>query len=244
MDKNQKYLIYLGSILGGSLIISFLVFGLFFYQTRSANNSLAVTGSAKKTVTSDLGKLVGSFSRTVTIYELKSGYDQMASDLKIVKNFFKTQGIDEKQLVISPVFMDQQYKYDPNSQGPTEYALRQTVELQLSDINKITTIAGTTQELIKDGVIYSTQAPEYYYTDLPKTRIELLGEAVKDARARADKIAQSGGQKVKSLESASVGVTQVTSVNSIDSISDYGAYDTSKIEKEVMITVKTVFTLK
>ena len=244
MDKNQKSLICLGVILGASFIACALIFGLFFYNKKPIDNTLTVTGSAKKTVTSDLGKLIGSFSRTVTIYDLKSGYEQMASDLMIVKDFFKKQGIDEKLLVISPVFMDQQYKYDSSGQAPTEYMLRQTIELQLKDVNKITLLSSATQNLIKDGVLYSTQAPEYYYTDLAKTRIDLLGEAVKDAKARADKIAQSGGQKVRSLNSASVGVTQVTSVNSIDSISDYGAYDTSKIEKEVMITVKTVFSLK
>jgi hypothetical protein len=244
MDKNSKSITYLGAILGTSFVISALIFGLFFYNKKTIDNTLTVTGSAKKTVTSDLGKLVGSFSRTVTIYELKSGYEQMANDLMIVKDFFIKQGVDEKLLVISPVFMDQQYKYDSISQAPTEYMLRQTIELQLKDVNKITQLSIATQTLIKDGVLYSTQAPEYYYTDLAKTRINLLGEAVKDAKARADKIAQSGGQKVRSLNSASVGVTQVTSINSIDSISDYGAYDTSKIEKEVMITVKTIFSLK
>ncbi len=40
-----------------------------------------------------------------------------------------------------------------------------------------------------------------------------------------------------------MGVVQVLSEGSID-VSDYGTYDTSKIDKEVMITVKTTFGLK
>ena len=40
-----------------------------------------------------------------------------------------------------------------------------------------------------------------------------------------------------------MGVVQVMSLGSVD-VSDYGSYDTSNIEKEVMITVKTVFGLK
>jgi hypothetical protein len=36
---------------------------------------------------------------------------------------------------------------------------------------------------------------------------------------------------------------QVLKVNSTD-VSDYGAYDTSTIEKEVMVTITAVFNLK
>jgi hypothetical protein len=51
------------------------------------------------------------------------------------------------------------------------------------------------------------------------------------------------GKKVGQLKSASSGVVQVMSANSLD-ISDYGSYDTSKIEKNIMLTVKATFTLK
>jgi hypothetical protein len=40
-----------------------------------------------------------------------------------------------------------------------------------------------------------------------------------------------------------MGVVQVMQVDSVD-VSDYGSYDTSTINKDVMVTVKTVFGLK
>lgn len=243
-ENNGNKSIVFGLTLGLCLIISALIIANTLFKIKAADNTLAVTGSAKKTVSSDLGKITGSFTRTVPVTNLRSGYDQMASDLKIVKNFFKGKGIAEKDLTISPIFMDQQYQYNKTDQTPAEYNLRQTVELQLKDVKKITEIAKEIQDLIKDNVLFSVQPVEYYYTDLAKIRVDLLGDAVKDAKDRAGKIAASNDQEVGSLKSASVGVTQVTSVNSVDSISDYGAYDTSKVEKEVMITVKAVFGLK
>jgi hypothetical protein len=84
---------------------------------------------------------------------------------------------------------------------------------------------------------------EYSYTKLPELRVSLLSDAVKDAKARAAKLAESSGKKVDVLKSASVGVVQVLPVNSVD-VSDYGTYDTSKIDKDVMVTVKAAFTLK
>ncbi|MCX6792467.1 MAG: SIMPL domain-containing protein [Candidatus Falkowbacteria bacterium] len=229
-------------ILGLCLIISAVIGAGVFYKVKGMDRSLTVTGSAKKTVTADVAKWTGSFARTVFEADLKSGYSSMANDLKVVKKFFTDRGIKESDLVISPIYLNQQYR-DPNSQGPQQYILNQTVEIQMKDIKKITDLAKDTQALINQGVIFSPQAPEYYYSNLPQTRIDLLTDAVNDARARADKIASAGGRKVGSLKTADVGVTQVTSVNSID-ITDYGTYDTSKPDKDVMITVKTTFSLE
>jgi len=229
-------------VIGLSLILSAVVVSATFYKVKALENSLSVTGSAKKTVVSDSAKWILSFSRPATVSDLKDGYNQMASDLKTVKKFFQDNGIAETDLVISTIFMDEDYSYN-SGYTPKRYNLRQTVELQLNDVQKITNLANNTKTIVDQGVILSPQAPEYYFTQLPQARIDLLGDAIKDARARAEKIAESGGKKVSSLKEASVGVTQVTSVNSID-VTDYGIYDTSKIDKQVTITVKATFNLK
>jgi hypothetical protein len=76
--------------------------------------------------------------------------------------------------------------------------------------------------------------------DLPELRVSLLGEALKDARARATEIAKSANTKVGALKSAASGVVQVSAPNSID-VSDYGNYDTSSMDKDVMVTVRATF---
>ncbi len=240
--ENKNYY-YLTGIIGGSLIIAALVFGLFFYNARSDSETLAVTGQAKTQIKSDLAKWQSNFSRTVTIYDLKIGYAQMNKDLSEVKNFFKNNGVSEDKLTISPVFMDEVYKYNQYESGPKEYTLRQTVELQLADVDKVTELAKKTNEIISQGVIYSAMPVEYFYSKLSETRMELLGKAVQDAKARALKIAESSGGKLSQIKSVTVGVTQVMPVNSTD-VTDYGTYDTSTINKEVTITVKASFNLK
>ena len=230
-------------ILGLSLILSAAIIGFVLYTTRSTDDSLQVTGSAKKTITSDVVKWNSEFSRNVGTDGLKAGYAQMSSDLDKVKSFLKDNGLEEKDINVSTIYLNQQYDYSKGGSSLTGYMLRQSIQIQSTDVQKITNLAKNTQKLIEDGVIFSTQSLEYYYTKLPETRVDLLADAVKDAQNRAGKIAESSGQKVGSLKSASVGVVQVLPVNSVE-ISDYGAYDTSSIEKEVMITVRTVFRLK
>jgi hypothetical protein len=98
-------------------------------------------------------------------------------------------------------------------------------------------------DLSAQGIFLSVMQPQYYISNLPELRVQLVGEAVKDAKARASSIAESAGQSVGRLQSAASGVVQVMAPNSID-IADYGSYDTSTIEKQVMVTTKAVFIVR
>lgn len=228
-------------ILGISLIISAGIGSYTFYQVKSLENTLSVTGSARVRVTSDVVRWVGEFSRNIPEDALSKGYQQMNRDLNKVLEFYKENGIDTKNLIISPVSVEKPWIYNQNL--PRECILKQTVEIQSNDVEKITHLAKNFQELLDRGVLFSTQSLEYYYSKLPELRVNLLTEAMNDARARAEKIAQSTGQKVGSLKSASMGVVQVLAPNSTE-VSDYGTYDTSTIDKEVMVAVRAVFILK
>ncbi len=244
MEILERSLIKTSVILGICLIIAVGIISYALYQIKAADNTLAVTGSAKQTVTSDLVKWNASFSRSVYATDLKNGYAQMKKDEDIVSKFLKDNGITDAELTISPVSMQKQYNYDKSGNpGPDQYALSQNVMIQSSDIEKIGSLSKNIQPIIEQGVIFSAYSPEYYYTKLPDMRVSLLPEAMKDAQKRAESIAQSTGKKVGNLKSASMGVVQVLQPNSTD-ISDYGNYDTSTVSKDVMITVKASFSLR
>lgn len=241
VKENSNKILYFAIILGMCLIISALIGSFTFYKVRSPMDTLSVTGSVREKVTSDLAKWTSDFSRTVPTEELKSGYQKMQNDQRLVLNFFKDNGFTEEDIIISPVFMEQLYLYDP--EAPKENILKQTVEIQSTDVNKITSMAKNTQKLIDQGVIFSTQSLEYYYSKLAELRIELIPEAINDAKLRAEKIAEGSGKEIGVIKSANLGVVQVLTVNSTE-VSDWGTYDTSTIEKEVMIPVTVIFTLK
>ena len=239
--KSSKKMIYVAVIMGVCLIISAVIASYTFYLVRTPEDTLSVTGSVKEKVTSDLAKWTSNFSRTVPAEDLILGYDQMKADQDKVLEFFIDNGFEEGDVIISPVFMEQLYMYDPNA--PKENVLRQIVTIQASDVDKITYMAKNTQKLIDVGVIFSTQSLEYYYTKLPELRISLIPDAINDAKLRAQKIAEGSGKKIGAIKSANLGVVQVLPVNSTE-VSDWGTYDTSTIEKEIMIPVNVTFTLK
>jgi hypothetical protein len=241
IKENSNKIIYFAIIVGVCLIISALIGSLTFYIVRSPEDTLSVTGSVREKVTSDIAKWTSNFSRTVPSEDLRSGYQMMQNDLRLVLNFFEDNGFTEEDILISPIFMEQLYLYDPNA--PKENLLRQTVEIQSTDVDKITFMAKNNQELIDQGVIFATQSLEYYYSKLAELRIDLIPDAINDAKLRAQKIAEGSGKTIGVIKSANLGVVQLLTVNSTE-VSDWGTYDTTTIEKEVMIPVTVIFTLK
>ena len=241
MENNNKNYMVFGLILGLSLIISTALGAFAFYKIRSADY-ITTTGSAKKAVVSDKVKWSSSITRPVKVSTIKNGYTKIDVDLKEVKSFLALNGITEDSINISPVFMNE--VYDQNQGAEKNYNLVQNITVQSEDIQKITELAKNTSSLIiEKGVIFSTNSLEYYYSKLPEARIELLAKAVQDAKSRAGQLASAGGKKIGVLKSASSGVVQVMSPNSIE-VSDYGMYDTSSIDKEIMVTVKASFEIK
>lgn len=227
-------------IIGLSFIIGFIIISYSLIQIKSFDNLLVVTGSSKQLVVSDIAKWNASFSRNSYDTNLNDGYTKMKSDEEIVRSFLRENGVSENEITITPVSMQKDYKYDSNYDKPDEYTLTQNVTIESNDIEKIKLISTSAQSVIEKGVIFSANAPQYYYSKLSGSRIDLLPLAMEDARKRAESIS---GKKAGSLKSVSMGVVQVLQPNSVD-ISDYGMYDTSTVEKEIMITVRASFSLK
>ena len=237
MENNKNYLIF-GAILGLSLIISASVGSFTFYKLRYMDY-ISTTGSAKKAVVADKVKWTSNITKAVSLATLKDGYAKMDTDLKEVKNFLMSNGIEEANITFSPIFMNEVYEQYPTADK--KYNLMQNIEVNSTDVQKIDGLSKNTNSLIVNkGVMFSTNSVEYYYSKLPEVRVELLASAVNDAKARAEQLALAGGKKIGVLKSASSGVVQVMSENSVE-VSDYGMYDTSKINKEIMVTVKASF---
>ncbi len=227
-------------LLALGLISATFIGGSVFYKIRSIN-TLSVVGSAKTRVTADLAKWTFTISEVADEYSLQSGYARLAKSLSQVDKFLSSNGIASKDIVISPVLQNEKYEYDPSAQGgPREFDLRQDVTVSSSDVEKINNLAKNTEVLVRAGVFVLTQYPQFYYSKLANLRVSLLGDAVRDAKARAVQLAESSDRKIGTLQSASSGVVQVLSPDSVE-VSDYGQYDTVSIEKDVMVTVRAAF---
>ncbi|HSI88332.1 MAG TPA: SIMPL domain-containing protein, partial [Pyrinomonadaceae bacterium] len=96
--------------------------------------------------------------------------------------------------------------------------------------------------LINQGILIESKPPQYYYNAIGDLKVEMLGEAAKDAKERAERIASSTGNSIGSVRSARMGVMQITAADSTE-VSDYGVYDTSTIEKDMTAVVNVSFAI-
>lgn len=249
METQNKKISFSGSgllfaaILGISILLSVGVSLYTYYRIRSLDDTVSTTGSSKQLVTSDTVKWTSQVARNVKASRLSSGYIDLAKDLDTVKKFLISKGTPETSLYISAVSQEQNYDTRPELGQEKEYTLRQTIEINSTDVMGITGLSKDTTIIANQGINFTTIATEYFYTKLPETRVSLLSSAIKDARVRAEKMVEGTGRSIGMMKSTSSGVVQVLPVNSID-ISDYGTYDTSHIEKEVTVVVRSIFSLK
>jgi hypothetical protein len=71
----------------------------------------------------------------------------------------------------------------------------------------------------------------------------MMAEATKDARQRAEQIAQQGGRMLKQLQTAHMGVVQINPLHST-ATSWEGNNDTKSLDKTITATVSATFSLR
>ena len=72
--------------------------------------------------------------------------------------------------------------------------------------------------------------------------MEMLAEATRDARTRAEQIAQQGGRQLGPLDTAEMGVIQIAPIYS-GQTSWEGMNDTTALEKTITAVVSATFAL-
>jgi hypothetical protein len=240
VEKNN-YLFNIGTTLALGLVLSSLIFGWFYSNKQKGDEAITVTGSAKRRITSDL--VVWSAGVSAQSAALTDAYKQLSESTPRIKEYLLSKGIPENQMTVSSITTTQQHGRDSDGNETSQitgYTLSQQIEVRSNDVAKIGQIAREATELINQGILIESQAPKYYYTQIGDLKIEMLGEAAKDAKERAERIAQSTGNSIGAVRSAKMGVLQITAADSTE-VSDYGVYDTSTIEKDMTAVVNVSF---
>lgn len=216
-----------------AIIIATLIGGWFFVKGKRGDQTITVTGSAKRQIRADFVKWRSSVSYQAST--LADAYKALSESVPKVKAYLVSKGIAENQITVSSI--SSQTLHGRNSDGSessqiTGYSLRQELEVQSTDVDKIAVVAREATELINQGILIESMSPEYLSTQLGTLKIEILAEAAKDAKERAKQIANSTGDQIGSVRTARMGVLQITPKGSTE-VSDSGINDTSSIEKEI-----------
>lgn len=232
-------LIALGSVCSTYILSK----GIIEFQ-KLQNQTIRVTGSASQNVTSDSSSWEIDYSAIAPT--LKEGYSKINSDAVKIKKFLLKNGIDEKNIIFASIGSYENHKRTPNGNTTNEienYTVFQNVTIKANDTETLTNLSKKIDVLVNQDINLTTGNIKYFVSNLDDIKVKMVGEATKNAQARANSMVQATNGKIGAINSAKMGVFQIVPIDSTD-VSDYGYNDTSSIEKKVVATVTATFTVK
>lgn len=240
---------HLFGLLAGLALAAGLVFTALVLAnawTRIAESQVInVTGSARKNVRSDLVVWRSSFSAEAST--LIEAQQKLRADHAKVAAFFTGRGLGS--FTASPVQITELTARQRNEDDDTVtkvrvgYRLTQFVEVHSDDVERVPRLANDSSELLQQGVAFVSGGFDFIYTKAGEAKVEMMAEATKDARTRAEQIASQGNRRIKSLLNARMGVVQINPLYS-SSTSWEGNNDTTAVEKTIIATVTTTFAMR
>jgi len=232
-------------IIGICAVIAFAVVGNAYKYRSKTMETIVVTGLAEKDFNSDLIVWNGSYSRKS--FDLKEAYGTLKADENAVRSYLLRKGITAGNMVFSSVGINKEFNQQVSADGQytsqefTGYNLTQSVKIESYEVDKVDKISREAAELIQSGIEFNSSAPMFYNTKLNQVKMELLGKASADARARAETIAKNAGSSLGELKKATMGIFQITGKNSNEDYSYGGAFNTSNKYKTGSITIRMEF---
>ena len=244
--KNTQIII-LGVCIVIATIVSSIIFSKGFLKVMQFKQEMiTVTGSAQKEIISDFTVWNGNFSRCEV--DLATAYKNLKEDLEKIKSYLVSKGVSKDEIIASQISTEMKYKHKKDDEGfetkeIESYCLEQYIQVQSNDVHTIAQISRGSTELIEQGIIFESKAPEYFYTKLEELKIEMLARATENAKLRAENMAKATGNKIGFIRSARMGVFQITPVNSTE-VSDWGINDTGSLVKKVTAVVTVSFAIE
>lgn len=245
----RKQGIIISIIAGVALVAAFWIAGSYFYKSRGPVRTVSVVGLAEKDFESDL--IVWELSYDVQNMVMKDGYNELKEMNATVKEYLLAQGISEDEMVFKAItnYKSEDWEYNPDAHRSfyvfRGYVLTQGIRIESKDVQKVEKISREISELLDKGINIDYNNVSYYYTKLSDLKVEMLAEATKNARNRAETIAKNAGASLKGLKTANMGVFQITAPNSSDE--DYswgGTFNTSSKQKRVSINMRLTYYVK
>ena len=203
-----------------------------------------VTGSARKNIQSDLVVWRASFG--VEDESLLNAHENLKAQILQVTAFLTEKGVKNITLLpvqIREITSREKDENDETVSRRTGYRLTQRLEIRSTDVTTTTRLGTESAALLEKGIALVSDGLEFIYTKASEAKVEMMAEATKDARARAEQIAVQGGRKIKELRTAHMGVVQINPLYS-SATSWEGNNDTSSLEKTITTTVSATFALE
>jgi len=214
-------------------------------RIRTTDDTISVPGAAKRRVQTD--QAIWRLTLSAPAKETAEGYRVMASDLATVTGYLLKRGFAPRELQPAPARYEEVRTRDEGGNfNVTGYTILQTLEVQSSDLARVkaTAVAASSDlaatPLAAHGTRVESRPPDYRHSRLPELKYEVLEEATRNARRRAQQMAEAAGAKLGRLLSASLGDIQIRSPTSTNPYAD----DEPSQEKDITANVSLTYAVE
>ncbi len=209
------------------------------FASRSSDG-ITVTGSAKTSATAD--NAVWTLSVSLSSPAVGTAVKKVNADVAALSKYLTNGGIPADALTLGAVstYANEEYVNGNSTGRILSYRANRDVTVRSKDVAVVSKLSQGIGVLLETGINVNNYGPQYYISNLPELRPALMSEAMKDAKVRAEALTNAVGGNLGPLVTVKAGPIQVTTPDSTMT-ADYGAYDTSTIEKTVTATVSVTF---
>ncbi len=223
------------------VVLTAKIFADTIHDARHIRDTISVTGSARKPISSDLVRW--SVSVSTEGPTAAPAARRLRGRVAEVRAFLEQEGIPAAAITPSVVTSGKQVERLPHHRRKISYRVSQELEVSTRKIDVVEGAATGVGRLLERGIGVSAGSLQYVSTELTEAKLDALAAATEDARRRAEILVKGLGGKLGPMRSTSLGVYQITPRDSTD-VSDYGINDTSSREKDVNAVVTATFAVK
>ena len=201
-----------------------------------SGNAITVTGSAKTSAVAD--NAVWNLNANENASSASASVKKVEKSVVALKGYLTAGGVPDSAIETGAIstYANNEYVNGNLTGRVLSYTANQIVTVRSTDVELVKKLSNGIGALLQTGVNINNYGPAYYVSNLSTLRPQLLAEAMKDAKLRAQSITNAVGGKVGAVLSVSSGPVQVTAPDSVDTSSG-GMYDTTTIGKTVTVTV-------
>lgn len=218
-------LIFLGVSIGGYFI------GNGLEKFNRNERSISVRGLAEKQVKANVAVWKINFNVS------SDRMDQVRMDLpviqKTIQDFLIENGLDASEISKSSSIKDRQAQEYGSEKG-FRFVASGVYKVTSDKVDQVSTAKQKIDELLKKGVVITSDQVDFHFTNLNQIKPEMLDQATVNAKEAALGFAKSMDVSVGKLKSASQGVFSIESPIGDDS--DYSGSQSSLMKKVRVVT--------
>ena len=234
--------LFLGLLaIGVAVVLTARIFAGTIHDARHIRDTISVTGSARKPISSDLVRW--SVSVSTEAPHAGPAARRLRRQAAEVRTFLVHEGIPAAAIAPAVVTSEKEVEQLPHHRRKISYRVSQELDVSTRKIDVVEAAATGVGTLLERGIDVSAAPLEYISTELTDAKLDALGAATEDARRRAEILVKGLGGKLGPMRSTSLGVYQITPRDSTN-VSNYGINDTSSREKDVTAVVSATFAVR